>query len=394
MHSGQPTDSFTGGAFPPGANKGKITGTLSLSPGGIRFSAGETSVELPLQGISVEAGGANDRLLFFRHAACPGWAIYTNDHKILKHRYIVHERRLTEQTSKIARKKRSALAILLLVLAIPVLFLALLVGSKKKIVEQIARRVPVAWEEKLGDTVFAQQKANKRVIEDQDLQKQFGEITATLLKAIPVNRYQFKFHIIEDPELNAFALPGGNVVVHTGLLLQADTAEEVAGVLAHEIAHVTRQHSIRNLIESVGLYAIVQAFVGDATGLLAVLANNAPFLLRQKFSRDYEREADQQGWEYLVEANIDPQGMISFFKKLKAEGERRRQLSPLGGVEESLDFLSTHPATAERIERLQEKLKRLPKQSGFREFALNFKEFQNSVRAQLSQKTPQEKKDK
>lgn len=390
----RPDDPFQGGAFHPTLDKGRTSGSVYVSSSGVRFVSDKANMELPLAGLIVELGGANDRLLFFRHPGFSEWAIYTSDHRILEHPSLANARELQGQRSKIKRKKTNALITTLVALSIPILLIASLFLAKNKMVEEIAEQIPASWEQKLGDTVFAQLKVGKRVIDDPKLNKELEKITEPLLKAIKSDRYTFQFHIIEDPELNAFALPGGNVTIHSGLLLRADSPEEVAGVLAHEIAHVTRQHSMRNMIESVGLYAVVQAFLGDATGILAILANNAPFLLRQKFSRDYEREADEQGWDYLILANIRPDGMIAFFKKLKEETEKRRGESPLGGVEESFDFLSTHPATDERIERLEKKREKLGKAQAFREMDLNFKEFQNSLRAQLSPKTTKEEKDK
>src|SRR5690606_32430743 len=120
----------------------------------------------------------------------------------------------------------------------------------------------------------------------------------------------------------------------------AETPEEVAGVVAHEIAHVTEQHSMRQIISSTGLFLIIQAFLGDASGLLGALADNSYFLLNQKFSRDHEREADEKGMELLIAANIDPQGMISFFETLEEEH---------ADMPSALNMISTHPATKERI---------------------------------------------
>ncbi len=170
----------------------------------------------------------------------------------------------------------------------------------------------------------------------------------------------------------------GHIVFHTGLLLFAESAEEVAGVLAHEAAHVTLQHGLRQLISSVGIYALVQAFLGNAEGLLAVIADNGAFLLTQKYSRDYERDADDKGWFYLVNANISPRGMIGFFSSLLEEQEKGTG-KDIPGVENTLNFLSTHPTTKERIEHLQEKWKKLDRRSEYMSFNLNFQRFQNVI---------------
>ena len=136
----------------------------------------------------------------------------------------------------------------------------------------------------------------------------------------------------------------------------------------------------RAVISSVGLYAVLQAFVGDATSLLAVIANNSAFLIDRKFSRDFEREADNGGWDALVNANLDPRGMIEFFKKMEEE-ERK---SPAGAAAGALSWVSTHPATDQRLEALEARWQRLPKKTGFRKIELNYAAFKDSLRARLS----------
>ncbi len=374
---------YEGGAFHPDLEGGRASGTLRLSLGGVHFESEQGDFDLPLEGIRIELGGANDRLLFFSHPIHPQVTVHTADHSILKHPVLAQRPDLLTQVSRVRRKKLTTLAVLLSVLVIFVGGIAGLIFSKDRIVKAVASRVPVQWEVKLGDTLYDQIKLSKHVIEDTNLDAQLAGITGPLVAGIKDSRYPLKFHIIEDPTLNAFAIPGGNVVIHSGLLLAADSPEEVAGVLAHEITHVNQRHSIRAVISSVGLYAVLQAFVGDATSLLAVIASNGAFLLDRKFSRDFEREADDGGWNYLVEANVDPRGMIEFFKKMEAEERKMMEKLPGGGAPTALSFISTHPATEERLHSLEAKWERLPAKAGFRKFELNYAGFKDSLRARL-----------
>ena len=103
----------------------------------------------------------------------------------------------------------------------------------------------------------------------------------------------------------------------------------------------------RALIQNVGLFAVVQAFLGDATGLLAVVANNAPFLLTQKFSRDHEREADEQGLRYLAAAKLNPRGLITFFEKMRREEERMKEQIPGGDALDADAFAVQAPGMLE-----------------------------------------------
>ncbi len=167
---------------------------------------------------------------------------------------------------------------------------------------------------------------------------------------------EFDIHISPSTDINAFALPGGIIVMNQGLLQRAQTAEEVAGVLAHEMAHVERRHTFKSLANRLGyLGGLVLLSTIIGTDAAIVIAKGAD-LVSLKHSRDDEREADAQGLRFLSNAKVDGSGMISFFKKLHDTEE-----AVMGGagktVNHSLQFLSTHPLSSERVQRLEELLK-------------------------------------
>ncbi len=374
---------FEGGAFFPDFNGGKAAGTVRIGYQGVLFQSDKGNIALPVEGLEIKLGGANDRLLFFTHPDHPQKTIHTADHRVLKHRVLASHPFLKRQVGAVNARKRAALAVLAGVVLLILGAIVALVLSKDRLVMLAANAIPVEWEVKLGDTLFKQIKGQSKLVEDAALADQLKLLTQPLVEGIGDARYPLTFHIVEDATLNAFAMPGGHVVLHSGLLLAADTPEEVAGVLGHEIAHVTRRHGFRGIIGSAGLFLLVQTVVGDVSGLLAVLANNSAFLLDQKFSRDFEREADEVGWEYLARAKIDPRGMITFFKKLQEEEKRMLENSPIGGMDGALSLLSTHPATEERITTLEAKIKALPSGAEHRKFDLNYGGFKDSLRAQL-----------
>ena len=236
-------------------------------------------------------------------------------------------------------------------------------------------------EEKIGDAAFTSHTSSLNIIKDEEIVADFKEFYGPLIEAIGSDRYTFEFFILEDSSLNAFALPGGKMAIHTGLILKADSPEEMLGVMAHELAHVQEQHSMRNLVEMVGLYALVSTFFGDVSGVAAILVNNAPFLLSMKFSRDHEHEADAVGFEYLMRANIDPRGLVSFFEKIKKESEE----SGLPDMDGALNVLSTHPATDKRIKSLKLLIQEKGRSGPYRIFNLDFSEFQKKLRDHLNQ---------
>jgi predicted Zn-dependent protease len=336
---------------------GRASGQLWVRGAALELDAEEGRFALGLEGLELRLGGAGNRVLFFTHRAHPGLTLFTSDHALLAAPALKAREQLAEQIRGIQRKKGGRLllvAVLLLVLGAALGSLFLL---KKPMAAAVAARVPTAVEVKLGELVASQLRATKSFVDDPGRIRELERLIAPLRPAIADAPYPFNFHLIEDESINAFALPGGVVVLHAGLLQAAESPEEVLGVLAHEIAHVTERHSLRQLVGSAGLYLVVQSLLGDTSGLLAAAADGGLGLLTLQFSRDLEREADDAGFELLLEANVDPRGMVRFFDRLAEEEEKGISL-PQG-----LSFLSTHPASLERRQRLQERVESLPDQS-------------------------------
>jgi beta-barrel assembly-enhancing protease len=170
-------------------------------------------------------------------------------------------------------------------------------------------------------------------------------------------RYPYSFSIVDDRAINAFALPGGPVWLHRGVLHAAGNESQVAGVLAHEVAHIAQRHAAEQLTKAtmanwgLGLLgAVLGNSVGAGTAQIAAGAlTNSAFL---KFSRDDEREADRVGLEILRRAGWDPRGMLELFEVLRREAKRNP-----GSVEV---FFSSHPAPGDRIKLLQGEIGRTP----------------------------------
>jgi predicted Zn-dependent protease len=158
----------------------------------------------------------------------------------------------------------------------------------------------------------------------------------------PFNQLPWQFHVVEDPAINAFAIPGGHVYVNTGLIANADSASELAGVMAHEISHIVARHSTEQISRQYGLSVLANVVLGQNPNALASIA--AQILgtgALARFSREAEREADEIGIRAMYEAGYNPNGMASMFEELL---EQRR--GQPGRVEQ---FFSTHPLTEERI---------------------------------------------
>jgi predicted Zn-dependent protease len=185
---------------------------------------------------------------------------------------------------------------------------------------------------------------------DQDVRAYVRSIGARLAKAAPGPRYPYSFSVANYREINAFALPGGPVWINRGALQAATNESQVAGVLAHEIAHIAQRHAAtqmsNGMVANLGLGAL-GALLGNVGGAGAAraaagLGTNLWFL---KFSRDDEAEADRVGLQILRRGGWDGRGMIELFEILKREQGRNP-----GAVEV---FLSSHPAPQERLQALQ-----------------------------------------
>ncbi|NWG87386.1 MAG: M48 family metallopeptidase [Hydrogenophilaceae bacterium] len=219
-----------------------------------------------------------------------------------------------------------------LVLALPFLVLLLFWLNAERVAGWAADQVSLNQEQRLGDMAFAQMRPQLKLLEQGPALNMVSEIGTRLTAG---SRYHYQWFVAQDAQVNAFAMPGAYVVVFSGLIDKADTPEEIAGVLAHEVQHVEQRHSLKNMLHGLGWRALLSLALGDWAG--GIWANMADQLGSLKFGRDMEREADMGGLQALRRAGIAPQGMASFFEKMAKQD---------GGP---IELLSSHPASDERL---------------------------------------------
>ena len=207
----------------------------------------------------------------------------------------------------------------------------------------LANLIPLSTEQQLGELALAQVRAQGGLIEKGTAQQTVQDIGGKLTAA---SRYTYRWLVKQDESVNAFAMPGGIIVVHTGLLRQAGDPVELAGVLAHEVQHVEQRHSLRQMISSLGWGALVGVTIGDISAVAAMLAHQAGTLY---FSRDMEDEADRLGLLALQRARIRPDGMLTFFQKL---GNEDKANVP--------GWISSHPQTAARAQQIRDRIAATP----------------------------------
>lgn len=229
---------------------------------------------------------------------------------------------------------------------------------------------------KIGKQYAAELERSTKFITDPMITEYVNRIGQNLVKNSDA-KVPFTIKVIDSDEVNAMALPGGFFYVNSGLILAADEEAELAGVMAHEIAHVAAHHAVREQTRmnyaNIGMIPAM-IFIGGWTGYGiyegAQIGIPIAFL---HFSRDFESQADYLGVQYLYRAGYDPQAFVSFFEKIQALEKRKP-----GAVSKAF---STHPQTPDRIEHSQEEIARiLPPRD---EYVVTTSEF-DDVKARLA----------
>jgi predicted Zn-dependent protease len=228
----------------------------------------------------------------------------------------------------------------------------------------------------LGKQLAQEVERSSKMIDDPVVTEYVNRVGQNLVRNSDA-RVPFTIKVIDSDEVNAFALPGGFFYVNSGLILRAQEEAELAGVMAHEISHVTARHGTKNASkgELMQLATIPLMLLGPGGwagyGIYQGL-NLALPLTFLKFSRDAEREADFLGLQYMYKAGYDPNAYVTFFERIQADEKRRPGTIP--------KVFSTHPPTPERIEAAQKEIARiLPAKS---EYIVTTSEF-DSVKSRL-----------
>ncbi len=347
---------------------GRTSGSIKVQANQIEFISDNVHYIIPFSQLTIHLGGANNNLIFLNDKNFKDKSLYTNDKSILKNNSLLGVSNLKNDIQQLQKVRVKNYLGFVLILSIIVLFFVGLYFSKDYFVEKIADQVPITWEQSAGDHLFTSVVNKNKIVKDDSILNILNNVSEPLLKLVEVNGVDIELFIVKDPNINAFALPGGKVVIQTGLIENANSWEEVLGVLGHELAHVSRRHHVRGVINNIGLYALISATIGDISALAGTFANVGNELASLSNSRNFETEADETGWNYLVDAKINPKGLIAFFQTLEKENKSDYDFS----------FLSTHPNTTERIKVLQSKL--TPKLEKLPLIQNNYQDFKNLVK--------------
>jgi predicted Zn-dependent protease len=243
-------------------------------------------------------------------------------------------------------------------------------------------------ERRLGESIMREVRADPSYYDDAEATDYVAALGNRLVSRGADTSQDFEFFLIRDNQINAFALPGGFIGLNTGLILAAQSESEVAGVLAHEIAHVTQRHIARMLnqqkqsqllsIAALALAILAARASPEAASAAAAFGQAGVIQGQLNFTRENEREADRVGLQILDRAGFDPRGMALFFERLQ-RGTRLYETS-------APSYLRTHPITFERIADVQNRLQNMP----YRQVpdSLEFQLIRAKLRADLD--TPRE----
>jgi beta-barrel assembly-enhancing protease len=225
-----------------------------------------------------------------------------------------------------------------------VVFLGLCVASYFYVLpvlaESAALLIPKSFDEEIGSSVMDE------IYETEVVNDSLTELLNDFAATLELQHPSLEFHVVESDEFNAFALPSGDIVVYDKLLKKMETPEQLAALLGHEAAHVTHRHGIRSLTRSLAGYLFVSAVFSDASGVMAILADNANTLQSLSYSRAFESQADDESLRILEKNKLSAKGMEELFALF--EKEEKVSLPAI---------LSSHPMSKSRKEKAIKKRK-------------------------------------
>lgn len=199
---------------------------------------------------------------------------------------------------------------------------------------QVVQNLPASYDEELGEYVYEQLSENMEIDSFETV------LVNEYAQKINFNTsYPIKIHVVKGDMVNAFALPGGHVIVYEGILKKMQHKEELAALLAHEVSHVNHRHSMKSIAKTLSSYLFLSIITSDVNGMTDVIVSNADMFNSLTYSRSLEKEADTEGLKILYDNKIDQRGFVYLFETLEKEDEM--------GM--SIELLSTHPLTVDRI---------------------------------------------
>lgn len=365
---------FTGGVMSDRVKGGRCGAEITFGPGAVRAVSPDGDVfEIPFRDCKVEMGGYNGKMVFCRDPE--GMVTIFCEGKRFARALSQASSGTLDESLNLGHKKRRkdsrlSLSIGLVSLVVCLLLLvggyfALRFGAKVAV-----KALPVSIDQQLGDVAYKSMDLKQEEIDKPEVLEPIQAIVDQLAPQASLEGLEFKVHVVRSPQINAFCLPGGTIVVFTGLIDAAERPEQLAGVLGHEMAHATLRHGMERTAQALGVGAALAVLVGDGTGLLAIGAEVFQFATVNSYSRGQENEADAEGLRMLHESGIDPSAMAEFFEIMQHEHP---------DMPGALNWISTHPSHEERIRLLQQLVSELP-ESEYQPLATDLDQLKQAIK--------------
>jgi len=340
--------SIDGWVFQRSKPEGRQPARIRLRLDGIVASLEDgTTVQIPWKGMRLNAEPAGD--VIYCIAADGAQRIFSEDPDFLRALEAAGGNDLGDALARMEGTRTSTPLSHRLSCVGCLIFLAVFALSVPSLfrwgVDSTVEALPYSVDEVIGEQVWGSMDLGGDEVTDPEVRAAVQTIFDRLTPHSELPEAEFQFKVIDSEVVNAFALPGGYITVFTGLLTEASSPAEVAGVIAHEMAHVTHRHGLRRMAHSVGLWASVTLVLGNTDVLASIARDLFTLASVNGYSQDQETDADLEGVRMLMAARIDPTGLARFFEHLAEEH---------GDVPDSLAWFSTHPQHEERIAAIEE----------------------------------------
>ncbi|GEM_PF-2046260 len=321
------------------------SGTLVVTEHRMIFRNDTREVEVSIHGCTITLGGAANLHAYVTHPSRPDVTLDITDFSFFRQaafRDHPQAQQFKKDQGRHKTLRRLSLAFVAFLVLAP---LYLVFFERDWLVDRVVARIPEEADMVVGDLFIKVYEDS--IIDDKALAADVARLTGPLIAAARTPPFAYNIHIIDSDEMNAYAVPGGHILIHSALIEKTESAEELLGVLAHEAAHINGRHSMKHILHGLGTWAFLFLLGGDPNHIVAMVGDHAQTLSARGYSRQHEHEADAAGYDYMVRAGLNPDGINRFFMRLKDEEDknilRKGMNSPL------TNLFSTHPLTDDRI---------------------------------------------
>jgi hypothetical protein len=370
-----PNRTFHGGVFHDSIPGGRSGARIQLRRNEIVAEAtceGEPFFSLPFDDCDLDLGGASGRMVFCRDPE-KTLTIFCEERGFMDELRDGSYGVLAPQLDQLTRlRKGETHRFRFWVIASTLLLTAICIGGYFGVMagaKAAVKAVPISVDERIGGMAMQSLMLEERLDDNHAATVLVRQIVDKLKPHSAIPDMNFRVAVIKSDQVNAFAVPGGQMCVYTGLIKKAKSPEQIAGVIAHEMSHATLRHGLRAAGQSLGIIAAIQVMIGDVGGLVALGSQVAQQSILTSYSRGAETEADLEGARMLHDAKIDPKAMADFFELLKSE---------MGDIPGIAVWISSHPQHADRVNNIMKFQFGLP-ETEYQKLELDLKAAQDAL---------------